>query len=214
MGRGSVLFLRAVAATFKVSRYGRVAPIAWFRDTCRFRSCTTRCDTVWQTFGLSLSLHREVPRRCIVDEFRNSYPSAYDRSAGGGAPQELGVLRFMARLREEPDSEDGSSPDEGVPGKFAGHRGVGDPVKVRGGLHAKRVAGVSRALAARIPSIPLVSTLEVHLRLLSPTHGAPRHREMLVSLAMGKINECPSPCRCRRSRTGGHQAGCPAPDLI
>ena len=36
----------------------------------------------------------------------------------------------MARLREEPDSDDGSSPDEGAPGKFAGHRGVGDLMQV------------------------------------------------------------------------------------
>ena len=36
----------------------------------------------------------------------------------------------MARLREEPDSDDGSSPDEGVPGESTGHRGAGHPMKV------------------------------------------------------------------------------------
>ena len=55
-------------------------------------------------------------------------------------PQSLGVLGFMARLREEPDSDDGSGPDEGVPNKFAGHRGVGEPMQVGVGYTQRRAA--------------------------------------------------------------------------
>ena len=36
----------------------------------------------------------------------------------------------MAKLREEPDSDEGSSLDEGVPGKMSGHCGKGEPMKV------------------------------------------------------------------------------------
>ena len=34
----------------------------------------------------------------------------------------------MSRLREEPDSEEGSSPDEGVLEKGSGHGGIGPPM--------------------------------------------------------------------------------------
>ena len=56
--------------------------------------------------------------RCIRGEFRDSYPATYDRTDCFGSPLEAGVLSFVSRLREEPDSDDGSSPDEGVPRKL------------------------------------------------------------------------------------------------
>ena len=62
------------------------------------------------------------------DDFRKSYPNAPDRSTGGGARPEPAFLSFMARLR--PEGDDGTSQDEGVPNKFAGHRGVGELMKV------------------------------------------------------------------------------------
>ena len=36
----------------------------------------------------------------------------------------------MAKLREEPESDEGSTPDGDAPGKLAGHRGAGEPTKV------------------------------------------------------------------------------------
>ena len=45
-----------------------------------------------------------------------SYPDAYGRSADGIVPPSPEILTFMSRLREEPDSDDGSSPDDGVVG--------------------------------------------------------------------------------------------------
>ena len=53
----------------------------------------------------------------LIQEFSNSYPQAYDRTTKAGPPADSRVLNYMSRLREEPDSEEGSSPDEGVPGK-------------------------------------------------------------------------------------------------
>ena len=46
------------------------------------------------------------------------------------APPGHEILSFLARLREEPESDEGSSPDEGVPMKFAGHRGINSPMMV------------------------------------------------------------------------------------
>ena len=42
------------------------------------------------------------------------YPAAHDRNQPRGAPPGHEILSFLARLREEPDSDEGSSPDEGV----------------------------------------------------------------------------------------------------
>ena len=58
------------------------------------------------------------------------YPAAHDRNQSYGAPPGHEILSFLARLREEPESDEGSSADEGVPDKFAGHRGNGPPMKV------------------------------------------------------------------------------------
>ena len=65
----------------------------------------------------------------LIEQFRDSFPDAHDRTVGGERPPEPRVLSFMTKLREEPDSDEGSSPDD-VPGKLAGHRGYGDPMKV------------------------------------------------------------------------------------
>ena len=45
------------------------------------------------------------------------YPDAYDRTQRYSVPPEPEILSFPARLREEPESDEGSSPDEGVPTK-------------------------------------------------------------------------------------------------
>ena len=58
------------------------------------------------------------------------YPAAHDRNQPCGAPPGHEILSFLARLREEPESDEGSSPDEGVPEKLAGHRGNGPPMMV------------------------------------------------------------------------------------
>ena len=62
------------------------------------------------------------------------------------------VLSFMAKRREEPDSDEGSSPDEYAPGKSAGHRGCGDPMKVGVGYTQREYCdGQSLASPGRWP---------------------------------------------------------------
>ena len=119
-GLGSGQFLRAAAATrSKQSRsrvfakhYALIQPSATHfglpsgtRLVCDCRA-TEDC-------------HGDV----LIEEFRRLYPGAHYRNQPRGAPPGPEILSFLAKLREEPESDEGSSPDEGVPSKLAGHRG-------------------------------------------------------------------------------------------
>ena len=56
------------------------------------------------------------------------------------------VLNFLALLRQEPESDLGSSADEGVPGPGAGWVGRGEPMKVGTGYTSRPVCdGLSLA---------------------------------------------------------------------
>ena len=134
----------------------------------------------------------------LIEEFRNSHPDAYHRATGGGAPPEPGVLSFMARLREEPASDDGSSLDEGVPSKSTGHCGAGHSMKV-GVRYTQRdfCDGQSLASPGRWPPVSRVCPSTNHwnlavdcFRRFTQHHGT---EELLVSLAMEKIEQCPFP---------------------
>ena len=93
----------------------------------------------------------------------------------------------MARLREEPDSDDGSSPDEGVPNKFAGHRGIGEPMQVGVGYTQRELCdGGSRLY----PTSAHWNRISNVYRRFTDHHGT---EELLVSLAMGKVDKCPFP---------------------
>ena len=118
IGRGSrqrSLIKSRYCDTFKVSQYGRDAAINGFREA--LLPDRKVYDSLWTLSGRRLVCHCRPAERC---------DDAYDRTAGHGAPPEPGVLSFMAKLREEPDSDGGSSPDEGVPGKSSGYRGQGE----------------------------------------------------------------------------------------
>ena len=135
--------------------------------------------------------HCRANERChgdvLVEEFQESHPTAYDRSDCHGAHPEPGVLTFMARLREEPDSDDGSSPDEGVPNKFAGHRGIGEPMQVGVGYTQRELCdGGSRLY----PTSAHWNRISNVYRRFTDHHGT---EELLVSLAMGKVDKCPFP---------------------
>ena len=86
------------------------------------------------SLGTRLVCHCRATEDChgdvLVEEFRKMYPAAHDRNRPGDAPPGHEILSFLARLREEPESEEGSSPDEGVPEKHAGYCGIGSPMMV------------------------------------------------------------------------------------
>ena len=119
-------------------------------------------------------------------------------NAGHVALPELGVLSYMAKLREEPDSDEGSSLDEGVPGKSSGFRGQGEPMKVGVGYiqrdfcDGQPLASPGRwAPGSRVyPSSKDWNLVADCYRRFTRHHGT---EHLLVSLAMGKIEMCPFP---------------------
>ena len=76
-------------------------------------------SSLWTLSGMRLVCQWRPSEAChgdvLVEEFRKAYPDACDRNEFNATPLAPAVLNFMARLREEPESDDGSSPDEGVP---------------------------------------------------------------------------------------------------
>ena len=111
--------------TFKVSQVGRSVAISSFREA--LRADLVLLNSLWTLSGTRLVCHCRATEDChgdvLIEEFRKLYPTAHDRNQLRGAPPGHEILSFLARLREEPESDEGSSPDEGVPSRFAGHRG-------------------------------------------------------------------------------------------
>ena len=66
----------------------------------------------------------------IIAEYKLLYPEAYDRENANGAVPSSAVLSRLVQLRLEPDSSEGSSPDEGAQKKGSGWTGRGRPLLV------------------------------------------------------------------------------------
>ena len=101
-------------------------------------------------------------------------------------------------LREEPESDDGSSPDEGVPGNFAGHRGIGKPMLVGVGYVQRDLCdGQSHASPGRwLPASRVYPSTDHWNRISDAFRRFTEHygtEELLVLLAMGMVDECPFP---------------------
>ena len=129
----------------------------------------------------------------LIEEFKKSFPDAFDRYRDDGVPPDSRILSFMARLREEPESEEGSSQDEGAPPKNSGHCGRGQPMKVGVGYTQRDFChGQSLASPRRWPpgsrvypsSHSWTSVVDCFMRFTNH-HG--------TDLAMGKIDSCPFP---------------------
>ena len=134
----------------------------------------------------------------LVEEFRKLYPAAHDRNLPCGAPPGHEILSFFARLREEPESEEGSSPDEGVPEKHTGYRGIGPPMMVGVGYVQREFCdGQSLASPGRwspgsrvYPSSTAWSSVRECFWRFTTHFGT---ENLLVDLAMGKVAESPFP---------------------
>ena len=70
-------------------------------------------------------VHQNCHGDVLVEEFRSQFPQVFDRSVLGGNPPPAQTFDFLAKLREEPDSSEGSSTDEGAPVRGSGWRGTG-----------------------------------------------------------------------------------------
>ena len=156
--------------------------------------------SLWTLSGTRLVCHCSASEAChgdvLVEEFRKAYPGAYDRNDFNVTPPALAVLNFMARLREEPESDDGSSPDEGAPTKFSGHRGVGKPMQVGVGYVQRDLCdGQSLASPGRWPPGSRTYPSSDHWnRIMGIFQRFTDHfgtEKLLVSLAMAKVDTCP-----------------------
>ena len=109
VGLGSDHFLRAdTANTFKVSQVGRSIAISSFREA--LRADPVLRNSLWTLSGTRLVCHCRATEDChgdvLIEEFRKLYPAAHDRNQPRGAPPGPEILSFLARLREEPESDD------------------------------------------------------------------------------------------------------------
>ena len=121
-------------------------------------------NSLWTLSGTRLVCHCRATEDChgdvLVEEFKKLYPAAHDRNQPCGAPPGHEILSFLARLREEPESEEGSSPDEGVPEKHTGYRGNGPPMMVAVG-YVQREFCDSQSLASPGRWSPGFSSLSI-----------------------------------------------------
>ena len=106
-GLGSDRFLRAGTAT--PSKSHRLA------DRSRSRVFGKHCVLILSSsirFGLCRERgHCRATEDChgdvLIEEFRRLYPAAHDRNQPRGVPPGPDILSFLARLREEPESDEG-----------------------------------------------------------------------------------------------------------
>ena len=100
----------------------------------------------------------------------------------------------MAKLREEPESDEGATPDDDAPGKFAGHRGGGEPMKVGVGYTQRELCdGQCLASPGRWAPGSRVYPETAHWKDVSGCHCwfADHYgtEQLLASLTMGKVEK-------------------------
>ena len=157
IGRGSTqrgLTQRLFCNDYKVSVYGRKE--ATWRFEQKLTSDSALRETLWTMSGLRLVCHCKPTQEChgdaIIREYHQKFPGAFDREASASEPPSSRVLNYLARLREEPESEDDTSPDEGAPPKSSGWRGCGAPMVVGVGYTSREFCdGQSLASPGRWP---------------------------------------------------------------
>ena len=186
--------------TFKVSQVGRSLAISSFREA--LLSDHVLLNSLWTLSGTRLVCHCRATEDChgdvLIEEFKKLFPTAHDRNQPCDVPPGHEILSFLARLREEPESDEGSSPDEGVPEKLAGHRGNGPPMMVGVGYVQREFCdGQSLASPGRwppgsrvYPSSAVWSSVQECFWCFTTHYGT---EKLLVDLAMGKVEESPFP---------------------
>ena len=201
IGRGSKqrsLKRSTFANDFKVSVFGREIAIAKFRE--KMATDVLLQSTLWTLSGARLICHCSAKQDChadaIIEAYRTRFPNAFDRNADSGITPSADVLNYFALLRQEPESDLGSSADEGVPGPGAGWVGRGEPMKVGTGYTSRPVCdGLSLASPGRWPPharrYPTTEHWEEVARLFmdfAKRHGS---ADLLMKFALGKVEESP-----------------------
>ena len=135
-------------------------------------------------------------RTLLIQKFRQLFPQAYDRNDPTQRAPTSEELDVLSRHRKEPSSGDGSSADEGVPGKNSGWAGVGPPMQV-GVSYTSRDCCDGQGLASpgRWPverrRYPSSRAWEKVKRSFTQFAEARCTTELLMALAVGQMEDCP-----------------------
>ena len=89
----------------------------------RLTSQRHRLDTQVPDWCVAAHQHRDCHADVLIRYSSQASPTAHDREGATQQPPTAHVLDFLAKLRSEPEDDEGSSPDEGVPPKRAEWRG-------------------------------------------------------------------------------------------
>ena len=104
---------------YEVAPHGRDEAIAKFK--AHLRSDPRLLSLLWTLFCLRLVCHCLEKPCCnadvLIGEFKGLCSSSNDRLTPGSAPPSSEKLKYLSRLRDEPESDEGSSADEGAPAK-------------------------------------------------------------------------------------------------
>ena len=201
IGRGSRQrsLKRSICANdFKVSKFGREIAVSKFRE--KMATDELLQSTLWKLSGARLICHCSAKQAChadvIIEAYRSRFPNSFDRSSDNGETPTSSVLNYLALLRQEPESESGSSADEGVPGPGTGWVGKGDPMMVGSGYTSGAVCdslslsspGRWAPHARKYPTTEHWGEVSGLFMDFARRHGS---ADLLMKFALRKVEESP-----------------------
>ena len=185
---------------FKVSAHGRALAVSMFEH--HLRTDQNLNEALWQLSGARLVCHCRPGESCHADiirtVFSERFPDAYDRDSGRAKPPTAQVLNYKAEHREVPEQSDGSWADKGAPKRGAGWMGHGPPLEVGVGYVSRELYD-GQSLASRERWSPEQRRYPQHEQwkavdnLFENSANTYGTEELLTSLALGKVAECPFP---------------------
>ena len=182
----------------KVAQSSREEAIRRYSET--LRNDRSLSSIIWTLSGARLVCHCTPTQRChadvLISLFRQTFPAAHDRDQENQPAPTASVLSLLAKLRNEPEEDGGSSADEGVPPKGAGWRGKGQPMMIGSGYVTRELCdGQSPASPGRWPihdrAYPKNEKWKRASKLIvdfARVHGT---AEPLMKLALGQVDKCP-----------------------
>ena len=99
------------------------------RETCDDHASTHRStlDPLWMSIIVPWSQRPACHGDIIIRHFKLRYPTAHDNHDAMSKAPRTDVLNYMAKLRETPESDDGSTADEDSMPRGSGWTGRGSP---------------------------------------------------------------------------------------
>ena len=183
---------------YKLCNHSRSQAVAKYRRL--LDESPELCSQLINLSGHRLLCHCKRSQQChadaIIAKFAELYPGAYDRDSTTERVPTSEELNLLATLRQEPSSDEGSSADEGVPGKDSGWVGSGPPMRVGVGYTARDICdgqglpspGRWAIPSRRYPASSSWKTVTRKFEQFSAQYGTP---ELLMNLALGRVQENP-----------------------